>query len=63
MSEEHMKRIAERAHALWKQAGEPHGRDVEHWLEAERALGEAPPPAAETPPPKKRAAPRKKQPA
>lgn len=28
-------RIAERAYALWEQEGCPHGRDVDHWLQAE----------------------------
>ncbi|WP_083983107.1 DUF2934 domain-containing protein [Devosia soli] len=30
--------IRERAHWLWKQAGEPTGRDLEFWLEAEKSL-------------------------
>jgi hypothetical protein len=31
-------RIARRAHELWVGQGCPHGRDQEHWLEAERQL-------------------------
>jgi len=30
--------IRERARWLWKQAGEPEGRDLEFWLEAENTL-------------------------
>ncbi len=30
--------IARRAHELWEQEGCPHGKDAEHWLEAERQL-------------------------
>lgn len=32
-------RIAARAYAIWVEAGQPAGRDMEHWLEAERQLG------------------------
>jgi hypothetical protein len=36
-------RIREQAYRLWQQEGEPHGRDREHWEEAERAFaGEGP---------------------
>jgi hypothetical protein len=31
--------IRERAHQIWIRHGRPHGRDVEIWLAAERALG------------------------
>jgi hypothetical protein len=31
-------RIAERARQLWMERGSPGGRDLEHWLEAERQL-------------------------
>jgi hypothetical protein len=31
--------VAARAEALWREQGCPHGRDLEHWLEAERQLG------------------------
>jgi hypothetical protein len=30
--------IALRAHHLWEERGRPEGRDLEHWLEAERQL-------------------------
>ena len=32
-------RVAARAYAIWLEAGQPEGRDMEHWLEAERQLG------------------------
>jgi hypothetical protein len=31
--------IAALAHAIWLDRGQPHGCDIEHWLEAERQLG------------------------
>lgn len=31
--------IARRAHELWRQQGEPGGRDLAIWLEAERLIG------------------------
>ena len=31
--------VAALAYALWLQEGRPHGRDREHWAEAERQLG------------------------
>jgi len=31
-----MRRIAEKAYALWEQRGRPHGNDLRDWLEAER---------------------------
>jgi Protein of unknown function (DUF2934) len=31
-------RIHERAYHLWEKAGRPEGRELEHWLEAEREL-------------------------
>lgn len=30
--------IADRARALWQERGQPAGRDLEHWLDAEREL-------------------------
>ncbi len=30
--------IRERAHRIWMEEGCPHGRDVEHWQQAEREL-------------------------
>lgn len=32
--------IAERARAIWQERGQPEGRDLEHWLDAERELRE-----------------------
>jgi hypothetical protein len=40
--------ISERARAIWKDEGCPEGRDVEHWLRAERELQKRAEPA-ETP--------------
>jgi hypothetical protein len=30
--------IAERAYQIWEREGRPHGRDMDHWLQAEREL-------------------------
>jgi hypothetical protein len=30
--------VAHLAYAIWEQEGRPHGRDQQHWLEAERLL-------------------------
>lgn len=38
MSDDHEKRIRERAYQLWEDAGRPPGRALEHWVEAERQL-------------------------
>jgi hypothetical protein len=38
MAREQERRIRERAHALWEQEGKPHGRDQEHWFQAQREL-------------------------
>ncbi|WP_306752948.1 DUF2934 domain-containing protein [Paracoccus actinidiae] len=38
MSEERTRRIQDRAHALWEQEGHPHGRDAQHWSQAEREI-------------------------
>lgn len=43
MADDRHARISEEAYRLWKQEGEPHGRDREHWEQAERAFaGEGP---------------------
>lgn len=34
----HEQRIRERAYQLWEQAGRPDGKEVEHWLQAEREI-------------------------
>lgn len=36
MSNERHQRITERAHRLWEQEGQPAGRDLDHWVQAER---------------------------
>jgi hypothetical protein len=33
-----LERIRLRAYHIWEQEGRPHGRDAEHWREAERQL-------------------------
>jgi hypothetical protein len=38
MNEERTQRVRDRAHALWEQAGRPHGQDAEHWSQAEREI-------------------------
>ena len=48
------KQIEERAYALWESGGRPHGRNLDHWLQAEAEIMAArdtgsvvtPPPAA-----------------
>lgn len=57
-------RIREFAYLLWEAAGREHGRSLEYWLEAERALlgcreamGKSPPKAdavSSTPPPEEK---------
>lgn len=42
--------IAERARALWRERGQPEGRDLEHWFEAERQLRGDAAPAPPAPP-------------
>ena len=36
MSSERDQRINERAHRLWEHEGRPTGRDLDHWVQAER---------------------------
>lgn len=38
--------ISLRAYQLWESEGRPHGRDLAHWLQAERELGAVPRAAA-----------------
>jgi hypothetical protein len=38
MDEELRRRVADRAEALWREAGRPEGRDLEFWLQAEQEL-------------------------
>lgn len=50
-------KVRDRAYALWQAEGEPHGRDRDHWTQAELELGDddsaaaepADSPAADTP--------------
>jgi hypothetical protein len=41
---------AERAYQIWESEGRPHGRDVQHWLqaEAEQSTGRSRKPAGKT---------------
>jgi len=39
-------RIRKRAHELWELEGRPHGKEREHWEQAERELGGSDQPAA-----------------
>lgn len=50
--------IQERAYHIWVREGRPHGRDFEHWVQAQVEL-EAELRVANGSPPKKKAAPRK----
>ena len=38
MSVDVEQRIRDRAYAIWLDEGRPHGRDADHWLQAERAI-------------------------
>lgn len=38
MMEDRTRRIEERAHSLWEMEGRPHGRDAQHWQQAEREI-------------------------
>lgn len=38
MNEDLHQKVRQRAHALWEQAGRPHGQDAEHWVQAEREI-------------------------
>jgi Protein of unknown function (DUF2934) len=49
---DHIERVRHRAHAIWMDEGQVHGRDHEHWHQAEREIAaetgaHAPPAAAE----------------
>lgn len=33
--------ISNRAREIWEQSGRPEGRELEHWLQAERELAQA----------------------
>ena len=38
MSVDVEQRIRDRAYAIWLEEGRPHGRDADHWFQAERAI-------------------------
>lgn len=38
MTEERTRRIQERAHSIWEREGHPHGRDAQHWSQAEHEI-------------------------
>jgi len=39
MSGERERNIRERAYAIWEKEGRPDGKSVDHWLQAEREIG------------------------
>lgn len=39
--------VRERAYRIWESEGRPHGRDLDHWLQAERELAAAAEPGAD----------------
>ena len=55
MDEQMERKIRDRAHELWLANGQPEGRDLEHWVEAERQImeeqGQGEPVAAQPEPP------------
>ena len=58
---DHIERVRRRAHSIWMDEGQVHGRDHEHWHQAERDIaaetGAHAPPAAAEPREASRAAP------
>ena len=38
MANEKIDQLRNRAYQIWERKGRPQGRDLEHWLEAEREL-------------------------
>lgn len=38
MSVDVEQRIRDRAYAIWLEEGRPHGREADHWFQAERAI-------------------------
>ena len=40
MATDLIKRIRERSYQIWEQEGRPEGRDLDHWLQAERELAD-----------------------
>ena len=41
MTEDHLERIRERAHAIWEQQGRPEGLAETHWYQASAEVGSA----------------------
>lgn len=41
MASKSSEKVRERAYHLWQESGGEHGRDMEHWLRAERESGSA----------------------
>jgi hypothetical protein len=41
MSDERHQKISEKAYRLWETEGQPQGRDLDHWVRAEREADEA----------------------
>jgi len=41
MPDERNKRISEQAYLLWEQEGQPADRALDHWVEAERQVGDS----------------------
>ena len=39
MSDERRQQISEKAYRLWEMEGQPQGRELEHWVQAETELG------------------------
>jgi hypothetical protein len=39
--EVHSEEVRERAYRIWETEGRPHGRDLDHWLQAEREVSVA----------------------
>ena len=40
MDDERRRRVEQRAHAIWEEQGQPHGRHADHWRQAEQEIGD-----------------------
>lgn len=40
MTDDRRKQISEKAYRLWEKEGQPSGRDLDHWVEAEREVSD-----------------------
>jgi hypothetical protein len=49
--------VAHLAYAIWEQEGRPHGRDQQHWQEAERLIVATPSPLPANPPQRRKKSP------